>query len=64
MEVLIALLAGTMLVAVPGTLRSVRKDGHGRTPEVRSAERWAAGNLPSEPYSAPNAWYLPGAWMR
>lgn len=64
MEVLIALLAGTMLVAVPGTLRSVRRDGHGHTPEVRSAEPWKAGNLPSEPYSAPHAWYLPGAWMR
>lgn len=64
MEVLIALLAGTMLVAVPGKLRSVRRDGRGHTPVVRSAESWNAGNLPSEPYSAPNAWYLPGAWMR
>ena len=64
MEVLIALLAGTMLVAVPGTLRSVRRDGRGHTPEVRSTGPWKAGNLPSEPYSAPHAWYLPGAWMR
>ena len=64
MEVLIALLAGTMLVAIPGALRSVLKDGRGDTPKVRSTEPWKAGNLPSEPYSTSNAWYLPGAWMR
>jgi hypothetical protein len=64
MEVLAILLAGTMLVAIPRTLLTVLRDGRGHTPEVRSTEPWKAGNLPSEPYSARSAWYLPGAWMR
>jgi hypothetical protein len=64
MEVLAVLVAGTILVAVPRTLLAVLRDGRGHTPEVRSAESWKAGDLPSDPYAARNAWYLPGAWMR
>ena len=64
MELLVVLLFGLVIVAGTATVRAVLKDGHGHTPVVRSTESWNAGNLPSEPYSAPNAWYLPGAWMR
>lgn len=64
MEVLTALLAGLVLVAVPRTLIAVLRDGRGHTPPVHSHEAWKAGNLPSEPYTASRAWYLPGAWMR
>lgn len=51
MELLIALLLG--LWVVTATVRSVRNDGRGHTPHVRSHAPWNAGDLPSAPYASP-----------
>jgi len=64
MEVLAILLAGSALVAIPGTFVAILRDGHGHTPEVRSTEPWKAGNLPSEPYASANRSFPPALWFR
>jgi len=64
MEVLAVLLAGSALVAIPGTFVAILGDGRGHTPEVRSAEPWTAGNLPSEPYASANRSFPPTLWFR
>ena len=64
MEMLVALIAGIVLVSGGATFREVLKDGHGHTPEVRSNAKWTAGDLPSEPYAgAPNR-IPPALWFR
>lgn len=52
MELLVVLLSGLLLAVATATIRAMLKDGHGRTPVVRSTEPWSAGNLPSEPYAS------------
>ncbi|WP_445155059.1 hypothetical protein ACTWLI_02100 [Arthrobacter sp. Hor0625] len=64
MEVLAVLLAGSALVAIPGTFAAILRDGHGHTPTVRSDEPWSAGNLPSEPYGSANRSFPPALWFR
>ena len=64
MEVIAVLLAGSALVAIPGTFVAMLRDGRGHTPEVRSAEPWTAGNLPSEPYASANRSFPPTLWFR
>jgi len=64
MEVIAVLLAGSALVAIPGTFVAILRDGRGHTPEVRSAEPWTAGNLPSEPYASANRSFPPTLWFR
>ena len=64
MEVIAVLLAGSALVAIPGTFVAILRDGRGHTPEVRSAEPWTAGNLPSEPYASANRSSPPTLWFR
>ena len=64
MEMLVVLIAGIVLFSGGATFRTVLKDGHGHTPEVRSNTTWTAGDLPSEPYSgAPNR-IPPALWFR
>ena len=64
MEVIAVLLAGSALVAIPGTFVAILRDGRGHTPEVRSAEPWKAGTLPSEPYASANRSFPPTLWFR
>jgi len=64
MEIIAVLLAGSALVAIPGTFVAILRDGRGHTPEVRSAEPWTAGNLPSEPYASANRSFPPTLWFR
>ncbi|MDI3213286.1 hypothetical protein [Arthrobacter sp. AL12] len=61
MELLVVLVFGLVITAGTATVRAMLKDGHGHTPVVRSTESWTAGSLPSEPYTAALAWYLPGS---
>jgi hypothetical protein len=53
---LLVILRLTGLWAVTATVRSVRTDGRGHTPSVRSDEFWSAGDLPSVPYSSARLW--------
>ncbi|MDQ0755829.1 hypothetical protein [Arthrobacter sp. B3I4] len=43
-----------VLAAVAATLRSLRKDGLGHNPPVRSHEYWMARDLPSTGYTLRN----------
>ena len=47
--ILLAVVATTVLAA---TILTVRRDGRGHTPPVRSTSSWMAGDLPSEPYAS------------
>lgn len=64
MVLLMILLGGTSVVAVAATVRAVLTDGRGHTPAVRSTAPWKAGDLPSEPYSAPTNRIPPALSLR